>query len=212
MKNAFRIIGTLGLLLRLSCAENVDSVTRRAPALRNAILADDMDAVLAMTSERTQNDLETMHRLLNTQKTAFESDAYSLVEKMKARATYPKESRQAETPSALFRALVAPRLDKMNRDEALKFGMTSNGTVTPVDLNTLVSTHSGQSIAFVNEDGEWKTTAFETSIHRNLLRVEANAKILDQNLKALATAPAKEKPEQVEPRPSKPRKKKAGSP
>ena len=198
----------------MSCAENVDPSDPEGAlhALRNAIMADDMDAVLAMTSERTQSDLERMHGLLMTQRTAFESDAYSLVEKMKARAAYPKEIRQAETPSALFRALVAPRLDKMNRDEALEFGMTSNGTVTHVDLNTSVSTHSGQSVVFVNEDGEWKTTAFETSIHRNLLRVEANAKILEQNLKALADAPSKRNSGQVESKSSKPAKKQTGTP
>ncbi|MBU0554145.1 hypothetical protein KKF91_08450 [Myxococcota bacterium] len=171
----------------LGCEENLDPATPDGAfhQVRDALMAGDLSAVLATTSQTTHDHLAALLTLLKEQRRAFDED-YPEDFKLQARLIYPSAALNATDSEALFAALVGPDLKALKPDEGLHYGLSvAKQPVIEGDRATL-TTRSGETLEMVLEEGRWKTTAFERAIEQDLRRARLNQQTLDHNLKIIA--------------------------
>lgn len=173
------------LLLALAgCEENLDPATPEGAMhqLREAVMAKDVAAILDASSASTRKHLAELHTAIKAQRTAIE-ERYPEEEKAAAKSSYPKGALEAKDSAELFAALTEPGLADLTFDDGLRYGMTTLGRANARDDRATVTTHSGETIEFVLEEGKWKTTVFERIIESNLNRARLNQQTLDENLR-----------------------------
>ncbi|MEZ4472131.1 MAG: hypothetical protein R3F60_15320 [bacterium] len=179
---------TLAVLLCLpalpGCEENLDPATPAGAMhqLRDAVMARDANALLARSSAATHQRLAELHTLLKEQRQAI-AERYPDEHRAAARTAYPPEVLEAHDTGALFRALVAKRLEALETSDGLRYGLTVMGTPAGEGERVQVSTQSGETFEFVLEDGRYVTTAFERVLGRNLERARVYQQTLTENLK-----------------------------
>ena len=171
--------------------------------LRNAVLRQDTGQLLVLSSSETHDLLAKLHTLLKQQRAAIE-ERYPKEHQHAARLSYPKGALEAADTQALFAALVAGSFKELEtkRPNGLRFGLTSMGAPTIQDGRASVATESGETVKFVLEDEQWKTTVFQRSVESNLNSAQLNQQTLEENLKVIGEinrrAAAKKKPVKAE--------------
>lgn len=179
-----RLTLALLLLTGLACEEQYDPSTPEGALhrLRDAVMAKDPSAVLARTSAATHTHLAELHTLIKEQRRAIE-EKYPADQKVSARTAYPDGVLEADDTGALFAALIKPKLDTLEMSDGLRFGLTIRGLPAVNGETATVTTQAGESLTFVQENGEWVTTAFEPAVQASLDRVKLHQQALTQNLK-----------------------------
>ena len=187
MYRRYWILLLLSFFVLATCSENIDPRTPDGAMhqIRNAIMERDAAAVLDNASSKTHDLLVELQALLLAQARAIE-EKYPANRRVPARAAYPVGTLEATSPDALFAALVSPHLIELEMSDGLAYGTSVAGLPRQSGDRATVSTHGGETIEFVLENGSWKTTAFERILARNLDRVRLNQETLDRNLTIFA--------------------------
>jgi hypothetical protein len=183
MRAVLALLCLLAFLPLAGCEENRDPATPDGALhqLRDAVLAHDAAALLALSSAETRKHLDELHALVKGQATRIAKD-YPPEHQQAARSAYPAGVLEAADAPALFAALVGPQLDKLEPTKGLRWGLTSLGAPSIDGDRASVSTQSGETLEFVREDGQWRTTAFEQHLQANVNRLKLNQQTLDENL------------------------------
>ncbi|MEE2788246.1 MAG: hypothetical protein VX589_12960 [Myxococcota bacterium] len=158
--------------------------------LRDAVLANDAEKILARCSSKTRALLTEMLKLARAQSTAFRQ-SYPPEFALGARGVYPPGLLTAQSELALFTALIQSRANALNRSDGLRYGLSASGHPVILGGTATVATKAGESIEFVQEGGAWFTKVFEPVLARNLERFQLNQRTLEENLKAIAISKAK---------------------
>ncbi len=183
----------LPLLLSLACEEERDPSQPEGTLhlLRDAVLDQDTTAILANCSATTHQTLAQLHTLLKEQRIAIE-EKYPKDQRELAYSAYPEGILEAEDSAALFAALIQKSMSELSFDEGLKYGLTRLGRSIINESRATVSTHSGESIEMILEEGKWKSTVFERALEQNLNKVRLNQQTLEENLKVFGEMKRKE--------------------
>ncbi len=183
MRAVLVLLCLLAFLPLAGCEENRDPATPDGALhqLRDAVSAHDAAALLSLSSAATRKHLEELHALVQGQAGRIAKD-YPDEHRTAARGAYPAGVLEAADAPALFAALVGPQLEKLEASPGLRWGLTSLGAPSIDGERASVSTQSGETLEFVREDGQWKTTAFEQQFQSNVNRLKLNQQTLDENL------------------------------
>jgi len=166
------------------CAENLDPATPEGALhrLRDAVMAKDTTAVLAASSQATHQTLAQLHTRLVEQRVAID-ERYPEDARAAARTAFPAGLLETADSGALFGALVAPQLDKLDTSAGVAYGLTAMGRPTVTEQRASVATQSRETVEFVLEDGVWRTTVFERPLEQNLNTLRLFEHTLTENLK-----------------------------
>ena len=179
------VIGLLaGVAFMMGCKENLDPRTPEGAMnqLRNALLQRDANALMDGASPKTHELLDALHKALAKQGKAVR-ETYPKKYREDARAAYPSGVLEAESPDALFAALIRLQLDKIDPSPGLTFGATPLGAPRLDGDRATITTQAGEVIDFVLDGEIWKITVFERTLAQNLRQAKSNRRTLEHNLK-----------------------------
>jgi hypothetical protein len=183
-------IRDLVLLLALTlvaCQENRDPATPDGTLhfFRDAVMKKDGPAILSHCSAQTTVLLKELHGLLRTQVQSIQAE-YPAEHKVAGRAAYPPGLLDAETPEALFAALMDRGLAELDTSEGLGFGLSARNVVQVDADQATVQTRADETLDFVREGGGWKTTVFERELTARIHQARLYQQTMTENLKVVA--------------------------
>ena len=175
------------LLTATGCQENRDPSTADGTlhVFRDAVMKKDGPAILGHCSAATTAQLKELHALVRAQAQTIQAE-YPAEHKVAAKAAYPPGVLEAETPEALFAALMDRGLGELDTSEGLGSGLTATAVTQSDADHASVQTRAGETVDFVRESGAWKTTVFEREIKARLNQATQFQQTLNENLKVVA--------------------------
>jgi hypothetical protein len=186
-RRALLNLGLATLLFAAACEENLDPATPDGALhrLRTAVVKKDAPAILEASSAQTRAFLKELQSLLAAQASTIGA-RYPEVHRVAARASYPPGVLEAQTPEALFAALLAGGLDQLDASAGLAYGMSAQGRPSLDGDHASVTSQAGEAYEFVLEGGTWKSTLFEREISAHINHAKLHQQTLDENLKVVA--------------------------
>lgn len=175
------------VLAMAGCQENRDPATADGTlhVFRDALMKKDGPAILSHCSAATLAQLKELHALLRVQAQTIQAE-YPAEHKVAAKAAYPPGVLEAETPEALFAALVDRGLAELDTSEGLGAGLIATAVAQADADHASVQTRAGETIDFAREGGAWKTTVFERELKARLAQATQFQQRLAGNLKVVA--------------------------
>ena len=178
----------IALLLSLAaCQENRDPATADGTlhVFRDAVMKKDGPAILGHCTAATLAQLKELHAVVRAQSQVIQSE-YPAEHKVAAKAAYPPGVLEAETPEALFAALMDRGLAELDTSEGLGAGLIATAVTQSDADHASVQTRAGEAIDFAREGGVWKTTVFEKELKARLAQATQFQQTLTENLKVVA--------------------------